>query len=219
MADTNKPNILHLSGNLSEMWRRFIQNFNIYMIIRKNHRKSKAAILRNLVGEEAVKCARCLNCTAGQGKTCHMNNFNCIQENRVSKNYLNKSGVPADKITRDCVFMGVRDSALQQEMLRTQDLTLEKACELGRLAETSTQQLHCLRGEIKKTVISESTVPVSVNALISSKKNGAGLNRQNKEENTVKCKQCNYTHSWNKCPAYGKQCHKCGKLNHVASMC
>ncbi|KAJ8879225.1 hypothetical protein PR048_019831 [Dryococelus australis] len=42
---------------------------------------------------------------------------------------------------QNCIFMGVRGSALRHEMLQTQDLTLEKACKLGRLAETSTQQL------------------------------------------------------------------------------
>ncbi|KAJ8885844.1 hypothetical protein PR048_012050 [Dryococelus australis] len=48
---------------------------------------------------------------------------------------------------RDCIFMGVRDTALQQEMLRINHLTLEKVCELGKLAESSTQQLQCLQGE------------------------------------------------------------------------
>ncbi|KAJ8885051.1 hypothetical protein PR048_011247 [Dryococelus australis] len=59
--------------------------------------------------------------------------------------------VQMDEIVRDCIFIGVRDSALCLEMIRTQDLTLEKACELGRLAETSTKQLQCHQGEFKKT--------------------------------------------------------------------
>jgi hypothetical protein len=36
-----------------------------------------------------------------------------------------------------------------------------------------------------------------------------------------KCKYCGGMHEWNKtkCPAYGKECRKCRKLNHFASVC
>jgi hypothetical protein len=36
-----------------------------------------------------------------------------------------------------------------------------------------------------------------------------------------KCKYCGGMHEWNKtkCPAYGKECRQCCKLNHFASVC
>ena len=30
---------------------------------------------------------------------------------------------------------------------------------------------------------------------------------------------CGYTHEKNKCPAFGKKCRNCSKLNHFAKMC
>lgn len=33
------------------------------------------------------------------------------------------------------------------------------------------------------------------------------------------CNSCGYQHLRNKCPAFGKQCLKCGKQNHFSSMC
>ncbi|KAJ8875551.1 hypothetical protein PR048_023446 [Dryococelus australis] len=34
-----------------------------------------------------------------------------------------------------------------------------------------------------------------------------------------KCPQYSYMHSKNKCPAFGKTCFQCEKLNHSATMC
>ncbi|KAJ8885845.1 hypothetical protein PR048_012051 [Dryococelus australis] len=42
---------------------------------------------------------------------------------------------------------------------------------------------------------------------------------QNKQDFSVKCRQCNFTHTKAKCPAVGEWCHNCGKLNHFAVMC
>ncbi|KAJ6643502.1 Hydroxyacyl-coenzyme A dehydrogenase, mitochondrial [Pseudolycoriella hygida] len=33
------------------------------------------------------------------------------------------------------------------------------------------------------------------------------------------CRNCNYAHVVGKCPAYGKECNNCGKLNHFAMAC
>ncbi|KAJ8882335.1 hypothetical protein PR048_014137 [Dryococelus australis] len=61
MVDTNKPNIFILSGNLGENGRRFIQNFEIYMIALKKPSGIKAAILLNLVREETVEIFKTFN--------------------------------------------------------------------------------------------------------------------------------------------------------------
>ena len=34
-----------------------------------------------------------------------------------------------------------------------------------------------------------------------------------------KCKNCSYEHAPMKCPAFGKECHKCGRLNHFQNRC
>ena len=37
--------------------------------------------------------------------------------------------------------------------------------------------------------------------------------------NSIKCKNCGRFHEHGKCPAFGKTCHKCNKLNHFAFNC
>lgn len=41
----------------------------------------------------------------------------------------------------------------------------------------------------------------------------------NNAENKTKCHKCNYVHKYKQCPAFGKTCNLCSKLNHFASMC
>lgn len=38
-------------------------------------------------------------------------------------------------------------------------------------------------------------------------------------KNSKQCPKCTYSHAPNKCPAYGKKCNKCFKLNHFARAC
>nr|CAD7569538.1 unnamed protein product [Timema californicum] len=42
----------------------------------------------------------------------------------------------SDDIVRDCIFMGTNDPALQKELLQAPSLTLEKACDLVKVAES-----------------------------------------------------------------------------------
>ncbi|XP_028177079.1 uncharacterized protein LOC135088230 [Ostrinia nubilalis] len=39
------------------------------------------------------------------------------------------------------------------------------------------------------------------------------------QEQQLQCSKCGMTHNINKCPAYGKRCIKCNKLNHFARVC
>lgn len=41
---------------------------------------------------------------------------------------------------------------------------------------------------------------------------------QNRSNDSYKCRKCGRSHG-NKCPAEGKECHKCKKLNHFGNMC
>ena len=50
---------------------------------------------------------------------------------------------------------------------------------------------------------------------LSKQRNVEGKHRQ-KVKN---CKYCGGEHEYGKCPAYGRQCNKCGKYNHFAAVC
>ena len=58
MDSCNKPNSLCLSGNVSENWRRFKQQLEIYFIASgqdEAHNKVKVSLLLNFGGEEAIE--------------------------------------------------------------------------------------------------------------------------------------------------------------------
>ena len=49
----------------------------------------------------------------------------------------------------------------------------------------------------------------------------AAVSKTFKANNTklVKCQNCGIQHPVRKCPAFGKACFNCGKLNHYAEFC
>lgn len=51
----------------------------------------------------------------------------------------------------------------------------------------------------------------------------ASQNSGNKNNNNSKsienCRRCTYTHKINECPAYGKKCNRCSRLNHFSNAC
>ena len=40
-----------------------------------------------------------------------------------------------------------------------------------------------------------------------------------KKPSHFNCKNCSYEHAPMKCPAFGKECQKCGKINHCQNRC
>ena len=60
----------------------------------------------------------------------------------------------------------------------------------------------------------------TVNAQPSDQSQSSATARQRASTNTGKpCAYCGRKHERGNCPAFGKQCHQCGKLNHFKSVC
>lgn len=58
MGSVKTPKTLSLNGNISENWRKFRQNFEIFMVASGKNKESEdiqVAVLLNIVGEEAVE--------------------------------------------------------------------------------------------------------------------------------------------------------------------
>ena len=131
-----------------------------------------------------------------------------------------------DEMVRDAIVFGTKDHTVREKCINEgSDLTLEKAVNFGRTLELSKAQLKSMAGEDK-----------SVN-IVSKSKQGPSPRfntgrYHNKPESKTKspwqnqkgqpkkqCRNCGNKHEPHKCPAFGKQCSKCHKYNHYASVC
>ncbi|GFW20261.1 transposon Tf2-9 polyprotein [Trichonephila clavipes] len=102
-------------------------------------------------------------------------------------------------LIRDRIVPGIKDSGLQERLLRENNLNIEKAIEIIRAAEASREQIRNMKYH-----------SATINFV---KKN------QNKPKTQYNCKKCGRKHKPRECPAFGKICAKCKKKNHFAAKC
>ncbi|GFT88925.1 transposon Ty3-G Gag-Pol polyprotein [Nephila pilipes] len=100
-------------------------------------------------------------------------------------------------LIRDCIVLGIKDSGLQERLLRENNLSLEKAIEIVSAAEVSREQIRNMKYE---------TVTVDF-----VKKKG-----KPKKSSQYECKKCGRKHKPCECPAFEKICNK---KNHFAAKC
>ena len=110
-----------------------------------------------------------------------------------------------DLLIRDRIVLGVTDNHVRERLLRVPDLTLEKALEISRAAETTQNQLKQMQN------IQEVNELRSKNERTPNEK-FEGKTPANGSE-YIDCKFCGRRHVRDrmKCPAYGQRCNRCGK--------
>lgn len=147
-------------------------------------------------------------------------------------------GDKQDRMLRDRIVIGVREQRTQQKLLEIKDLSLSKAVDICRSAELSREQVKVLNKTevqaVKADRTSQQLASTHSKAKYSSSKNRPqssnnrslytkySNNNNNKIEfnkNHYRCKKCNTDHGPRQCPAYGKICNKCKKLNHFSVGC
>ncbi len=124
---------------------------------------------------------------------------------------------------RDKIVFSVTDQRLKERLLREPNLTLEKAIDTCRAAETARAQIQALGAATQERAVH----PVHKNKKKDNMKDSQTWNKGRKQpfqhaqsrgqDNT--CRKCGKSHQPKQCPAYGVECHKCGKQNHYAKMC
>jgi hypothetical protein len=116
-----------------------------------------------------------------------------------------------DDMLRDKLVFAIRDIAVKERLLRESGLTLKKALELCRAAESSKQQIRAMQGDANAAV---DVHPVGVQH---------GRRHVNKpreaQTSSSTCDFCGGRHARGQCPAFGKQCGKYSGYNHFASVC
>ena len=112
-----------------------------------------------------------------------------------------------DSLIKDRLVCGVIKDSVRSRLLRETELTLQKAIDICRAAETSTQQMKVIQSS--SSGATGGNVDIVKKKIVKSK---SQKNTDNKSAGTPikqKCGKCGYKHEPRKCPAFGKLCHNC----------
>ena len=120
-----------------------------------------------------------------------------------------------DDLLRDRTVIGIEDNATRKKLLKMPKLTLKECIEMCRTHESTSIQIKTMT---QKEVSAVFTRPFT------SKHHSA--NKQKKSVHADKGKDINCTFCGKKhakdrkqCPAWGKTCSTCHKLNHFSTVC
>lgn len=249
----------NLAESWRVFWQNY-QIFATAAEVDKKPENVKIAIFLNATGPEAVEIYNSFNLTEDEKKkydtvTQAFADFCKPKKNEVYESYVfhtrkQETGEPFDsflmnikKLVRTCGFederrmlrdrivLGVADKQLQKKLIETENLTLDKAIDMGRSAEVAKSQMEKLQQGIS-TLNMVKSVP---NQRIFNNKTNTNFNhnfRQKVDSNKTqkyaheyknqqieRCKYCLQSHNVRKCPAHGSTCRNCGKKNHYAVAC
>ena len=226
---------LKLKGNLAENWRRWKQRYELFMTATEASKKSakiQSSMLLHLIGEDALEVFNTFEFGLEEDKekpveilkkfdknlTVERHIFNsrmqhpgesidkCITDLRLKVKTC-EYGTMADEMIKDRIVVGVHSDIVRGRLLREKDLCLTKAIDICKAAEASTKQLEKLTDEKKVEILQESR-PRTYQA---------GTKNNRKKTTGPACQNCGRNHPPRRCPAYGKTCNACNKLNHLPS--
>ncbi|UYV83644.1 K02A2.6-like [Cordylochernes scorpioides] len=237
--DFVRPSELALHGNVAENWRRFKQRLMLYLEATEKATKPdklKVAILLNFIGEEALEVFNTFHLKEDEAENFDLviNKFddfcepkkNVIFERFKFFSATQKDGESIDSfitelkglstscefesqkdsLIRDRIVYGIQDKALQERLLREPNLTLLKAIEMCKTDEINKQQIKIMQNNQNICQIRKYE-----------KKHSPKQNQESEKE--FKCQRCGKSHRAKNCPAWGKRCSKCKKMNHFAAFC
>ncbi|UYV79423.1 K02A2.6-like [Cordylochernes scorpioides] len=237
--DFVRPSELALHGNVAENWRMFKQRLMLYLEATEKATKPdklKVAILLNFIGEEALEVFNTFHLKEDEAENFDLviNKFddfcepkkNVIFERFKFFSATQKDGESIDSFItelkglstscefesqkdssiRDHIVYGIQDKALQERLLREPNLTLLKAIEMCKTDEISKQQIKIMQNNQNICQIRKYE-----------KKHSPKQNQESEKE--FKCQRCGKSHRAKNCPAWGKRCSKCKKMNHFSAFC
>lgn len=122
-----------------------------------------------------------------------------------------------ERMLRDRIIHGIKDRNVQQKLLSKKNLTLEQAVDICRTSELSKEHAKTIN---QRQVSAHEVDAVQVKKVQRAQQDApkAKYNQIN-SKNTYLCKKCNRRHGPRQCPAFGKTCTICKKVNHFAVGC
>ena len=139
-------------------------------------------------------------------------------------------GDQEDLMIRDKIVFSVNDERVKERLLRESDLSLSKAVDVCRAAETTRAQLKVMTSEAKVDIVRQRSQTFSQDSHVGGRgKTNRGPNKYTASssrgrpgppatQGNIQCKYCCRSHPAKSCPAYGKQCNRCKGWNHFAIM-
>lgn len=131
-----------------------------------------------------------------------------------------------DRMLRDRIVMGVKDQKIQRKLLENHDLTLDKAVSMCRTAELSREHARLIQRDPEASLLVDTIEKNQYNSVQREAKYSNNFNRNDQKVNKTNynkffyhCLKCNREHGPRQCPAFGKTCSKCHKMNHFAQGC
>ena len=114
----------------------------------------------------------------------------------------------ADELLKDQFIFGIHNKEIQDHLL-------------GEIKETdnSVRALYEAR-KIESKLAQRKMLGITNPGLVSvdELRRSTSFNR-GKDTSKIDCRFCGRSHRKRDCPAYGKECHKCGRKNHFSNMC
>lgn len=175
------PPEVNFCGNLSEVWKRWKQRYDLYVLATSTNtlpNEQQVAILLNLMGDQGIELYNTFNVSATAKVSEVLEQFekycnprkNIVYERFIFFNAKQKPDqsigeyiielqtlstscefMEKNNLCRDRLIVGLLDVGLQERLLRESNLTLEKAAEFCRTTEASRQQANAIQGQSSQT--------------------------------------------------------------------
>lgn len=124
-----------------------------------------------------------------------------------------------DRMLRDRIVMGIQDKKLQRKLLENGELSLDEAINKCRASELSKEHAKVMQKDtenMQMDVLYKHEKEPQREVKYNSK---SFANKNNYNSKFYHCLKCNRDHGPRQCPAFGKVCSNCNKLNHFAAGC
>ena len=115
--------------------------------------------------------------------------------------------VTPDQLLRDRLVTGTKTAKVRENLLKEKKLTLEKAIDIARAAESTAVQMKVMSAESGLSAVKEKEKEQSENVPSVS----SGWIKD--------CRFCGRKHERRSCPAFGQICAYCKKKNHFVAKC
>lgn len=122
-------------------------------------------------------------------------------------------GFSENDMIRDKVVFSLSDQCLKERLLREPNLTLERAVNTCRAAETAMAQMEAMGAARNETAVHILHERKAWDKQTPNKMKLSATYMQSKGPSTI-CRNCGKLHQPRQCPAYGATCNNCGKQNH-----